>query len=319
MTSQRLPATGRGSAPGKIILFGEHAVVYGRLAIAIPVHDLQATATIRSDGRADRWQLNATVLEAPADLADLPTDDPLGTIVRNTLVELGCERPAGEIAVESDIPVASGLGSGAAVSTAIVRALAAHFGARLPDRIVSELVFEVEKIHHGTPSGIDNTVVAFGRPVCFRRRDAIEALPVAQPFTIAIADSGVAASTRLAVEGVAQRRAVDPVRFEALFDSMEDIARRAAVAIRSGAPDELGALMDENHRCLQAIGVSTAGLDALASAARDAGALGAKLSGGGLGGNVIALVSAARSADVQSALLRAGAKRVYITQVPADA
>src|SRR5512135_916354 len=160
------------SAPGKIILFGEHAVVYGRPAIAVPVTQVQAAATIEQGEHG--LIIHAADIDRTITVHPHSSIDPLATIVNLTLEHLNCPLPDLEITLHSTIPIASGLGSGAAVSTAIVRALAQWFGARLDDAEVNALVYEVEKLYHGTPSGIDNTVIAYQKPVYFIRGGAIQ-------------------------------------------------------------------------------------------------------------------------------------------------
>ncbi|MDH7487667.1 MAG: mevalonate kinase [Anaerolineae bacterium] len=304
------------SASGKVILFGEHAVVYGRPAIAVPVAELRAWATVDDAPPGAGCTVVAIDLKRRFSLADAPPDDPLALIVRLTLAGLGLvAEPDWTITLRSDIPIASGLGSGAAVSTAIVRALAQHAGRSLPPDAVSALVYETERLHHGTPSGIDNTVVAYEQPVYFVRGQPPQPCRVGGEFWLAIADTGVASPTKLAVEDVRRAWQADPARYEALFDEMGRIAERARQAIETGRLDALGPLMDENQRLLSAIGVSSPLLERLCAAARQAGAGGAKLSGAGHGGNLIALVTPQTAEKVAAALRAAGAVRVVISQV----
>lgn len=306
------------SAPGKVILFGEHAVVYGQPALAAPVFDVQAKAIVNADISAPpgRILVDAPQIELNADLISLPADDPLAAAVRATLVELGIQQPpALKLRVTSTIPVAAGLGSGAAVSVAVIRALSAFLGHPLADERVSQLAFEVEKLHHGTPSGIDNTVVTFGKPVFFVKGQPLETFQVAAPLHLLIGDTGVASPTRIAVGDVRAGWQAEPARYEALFAKVGDLVRAARAAIESGDLAKLGSLMDENHELLQQLGVSSPELDALATAARQAGAKGAKLSGGGRGGNMVALVDETTSQRVADALLAAGAKSVIATKL----
>ena len=165
------------------------------------------------------------------------------------------------------------------------------------------------------PSGIDNTVVSYGRPVWFVRGQEPESFAAAHPFLLAIADSGIASSTRAMVDGVRRRRARAPVRYDAWFDEIGGIAAEARRAIEDGNPASLGPLFDRNQALLEEIGVSTPELESLLRAARDAGAAGAKLSGGGGGGNMIALVTDQSAPAVSDALLTDGAKRVIVTTV----
>ncbi|RME45400.1 MAG: mevalonate kinase, partial [Chloroflexi bacterium] len=152
------------SAPGKVILFGEHAVVYGRPAIAVPVTQVQATATVQPGARG--LTIHASDLSRTITIDPHETTDPLAVAVVSTLryLEVGLEHNL-TIRVESTIPLGRGFGSSAAVSAAMVRALARYFDVDLPPGEVSRLVYQTEIIHHGTPSGVDNTVIAHARPV----------------------------------------------------------------------------------------------------------------------------------------------------------
>ncbi len=308
--------TAIGTAPGKVILLGEHAVVYGRPAIAVPVFEVQAQATVQLGEPGQGTIIEAKDLGLRIVLADGPSDDPLCAIVWKTLAHLEIPpQPDIVITVESTIPIARGLGSGAAVSTAIVRALVRHFGKHLPHRAVSDLVYEVEKLYHGTPSGIDNTVVAFGKPVYFVRGRALEIFEVKTPFTLAIADTGIISTTRDVVADVRRAHKGDTSRYERLFDEIGHIAQQGRAAMEAGDILEIGHLMNRNHALLKHIGVSCPELDQLAKAAMEAGALGAKLSGAGRGGNLIALTTPDTRAQVEASLRAAGAKRVIITEV----
>lgn len=303
------------SAPGKIILFGEHAVVYGRPALAVPVRQVQATAEVEASSRSGVW-IAAPDIGLASELAQLASDQPLAAAVRGVFSALGIAGfPAIQIRISSSIPVASGLGSGAAVSVALIRALSAHLGQPLSDEQVSALTFEIEKLHHGTPSGIDNTVVTYARPVYFVKGQPPETFKVGAPFTIVIGDTGVAASTKAVVSDVRQLWQTAPRHWEDVFDRVGKIARQARAAIESGDLSALGPLMDANQALLQIMSVSSPELERLLSAARAAGAQGAKLSGGGRGGNMIALAAKEKAPAVAEALLSAGAKRTIITQV----
>ncbi len=303
------------SAPGKIILFGEHAVVYGRPALAVPVRQVQATAEVEASSRSGVW-IAAPDIGLASELAQLASDQPLAAAVRGVFSALGIAGfPAIQIRISSSIPVASGLGSGAAVSVALIRALSAHLGQPLSDEQVSALTFEIEKLHHGTPSGIDNTVVTYARPVYFVKGQPPETFKVGAPFTIVIGDTGVAASTKAVVSDVRQLWQTAPRHWEDVFDRVGKIARQARAAIESGDLSALGPLMDANQALLQIMSVSSPELERLLSAARAAGAQGAKLSGGGRGGNMIALAPKEKAPAVAEALLSAGAKRTIITQV----
>ena len=303
------------SAPGKIILFGEHAVVYGRPAIAAPVTQVRATAQVSPNPEAG-VRLLAPDLGRDYLLATAQTDDPFARAVRVVAQAAKLDPlPDIRVSIHSTIPIASGLGSGAAMAAAVIRALACYLD--LPhlatDDQVSDLTYQVERLLHGTPSGIDNTVVAYERPVYFVRRqpdNLIETLRVAAPLRLLIADTGVTSMTKAVVGDVRRQWEADRRRFEILFDNCARVALLARQALEQGNAVALGALMNENQGYLRQMTVSADALERLVAAGLDAGALGAKLSGAGRGGNMIALVSEETETAVQTALKKAGARTV---------
>jgi mevalonate kinase len=305
------------SAPGKIILFGEHAVVYGRPALAVPVTQVHADVEI-ADAEANFGgiRIHAPDVNLHAELNTLPSDHPVASVIHNLFfLSRVSPFPNLEISISSTIPVASGLGSGAAVTVALTRALSAHINYTITDEEVSAFAYEIEKLHHGTPSGIDNTVITYAKPVYFVKGQPIETFQVAEPFTVVIADTGIRAPTKESVADLRKLWESNKAKWENVFDEVADISFAARHVIRQGRIKMLGALMDENHAYLQEMTVSSPELDKLVSAARQAGALGAKLSGGGRGGNMIALVEEETASTVAEALTSAGAKRTIITQV----
>ena len=321
------------SAPGKIILFGEHAVVYGRPALAIPVMQVGVTVDIKlseSDPfktlsiNADdpNWleQINITAPEIGryGTLASYSSiePDPITLTIQNVLNNLGIySAPAMQIKISSSIPVASGLGSGAAVSVALIRALAASLGKTITDDVVNQIAFETEKLHHGTPSGIDNTVITYAKPVYYIKNMPVDIFSVGTPITLVIADSGIAASTRESVGDVRKLWLAEPNRMEKIFSSIESIVVQARNAIQTGDIDYLGQLMIQNHALLEELTVSSPELNRLKAVALSSGATGAKLSGGGRGGNMIALVRPETAPAIAAALRDAGAHGTIITQV----
>jgi len=308
----------RGSACGKIILFGEHAVVYGRPALAAPLMQLRARALVESRA-APGIVVHARDLARSVVLRDAPVDDALARITQLTLEKLGVNADL-EIVVESDLPLASGFGSGAAISTAIVRALAAHFGKTLHPAEISALVFETEKLFHGTPSGIDNTVLAYEQAIRFVRRalpneNEITPFAIARPFTLAIANTGIAAPTKITVGDVRRGWEQNFAFFEELFDAVAAIVEQAQAALARGENERLGELMTRNQRALESMGVSSREIKMLLDAGLRAGAGGGKLSGGGRGGNVIFYIEPRDAENIKQALLDAGAVSVMVTEV----
>ena len=313
-------AVTEASASGKAILLGEHAVVYGRPAIAVPVSDRRARVTVSPLSRGQGIWIEALDLGQSFRIDRAESLDiglPLQTTVRNTLDFLSTATFDLDlrIAIRSQIPVARGMGSGTAVATAIVRALAAHFGQDLGPQEVSDLVFQTEVVLHGTPSGVDNTVVSYEQPVYFARERELFRLGVGQPLILLIADTGVPSRTRDTVAAVRQRWQEEPQRFDHIFDSIGGAVDDARDAIGNGQIGALGRLMDLNQQLLCELDVSSVELDRLVRAARDAQALGAKLSGGGGGGCMIALVTHETQQQVAAALSRAGAVQTIATDV----
>lgn len=308
------------TAAGKIILFGEHAVVYGRPAIAAPVSQIRATAVI-TPSPTHGVHLLAPDLGWECTWPDAPADDPLAAVLHQfQQAAVIAHLPDFTLTVTSQIPIASGLGSGAAITVAMLRALANFF--QLPHLLandqISALTYEVEKLHHGTPSGIDNTVIAYEQPVYFVRQQPhnhIEPFTVTKTLHLLVADTGVRSSTRAVVEDVRRHWEANPHYFTQIFDACGEITRAARQAIEVGDVQELGRLMAYNHQWLQEMTVSSPELDRLVQAAQEAGALGAKLSGAGRGGNMIALVTPEIETAVSQALRHAGARRVLPTTI----
>jgi mevalonate kinase len=306
------------TAPGKIILFGEHAVVYGRPAIAVPITEVRAKAIVSVDPRSAPGvvKIKAPDIGLETTLADLPDSHPLAAVLWKAASKMKLIHiPACMIQVTSNIPIAGGMGSSAAVSVAILRAFSASLGHPLSDEQVSELAYEVELIHHGTPSGIDNTVITYAKPVYFVKGKAVEILQVKRPFTLVISDSGIKSQTVDVVSDVREAWKHAREQFEQMFDTIEAISISARKSIESGSADSIGALMDENHAILCKMGVSSPELDRLVEIARATGALGAKLSGAGKGGNVIALVKPEEATKVAKVLVEAGSVTTIVSEV----
>lgn len=321
----------QASAPGKVILCGEHAVVYSQPAIALPLPDLRAMAVVTQTGS------NEFVIELP-DLGERVTardhpDHPVIQLARSTAEQIGLQSlPHITLSLQSLIPIASGMGSGAALGAALVKVIAAYSGSELPPQTVSRLVYESERFFHGTPSGIDNTVVSYEQAIWFERTThngrlstndqpapaTIEPITIGRSFWLVIGDTGVWAPTHLTVGGVRQRWQRDPDHYNALFAAIGDVVRSARSALAAGDLAELGALLDQNQTLLEQIGVSSPQLERLIAAARRSGALGAKLSGGGGGGIMLALTDEATHDRVAAGVRSAGAARVISTPLHGD-
>lgn len=308
------------SACGKAILLGEHAVVYGQPAIAVPLTNLRAFAEVTPGSVGSGIVIEASdlgqIINYPGDDNGDQTTLALQTTVRNLLDVLRCDSvPALQIVLHSQLPTARGLGSGTAITTALVRAMAQHLGSQLSPSVVSELVYRTEIIFHGQPSGIDNTVVAYEQAVLFRRGQPLQMLSVFKPFTLLVADTGVAAQTRTAVGEVRRSWQLDQARYEVIFARIGNLTALGRTALSQGDWIGLGHILDANQALLCELGVSCPELDRLVLAARNAGALGAKLSGGGMGGCMIALAENSQVEAISRALTTAGASQVWNVEV----
>lgn len=329
--------TGRGQAHAKCILLGEHAVVYGVPAIAFPVLELGAHADVTVLPSRDALRSRAEVATRPAPVRlELVSDAyrgpldripeplaPVATAITTATEAVGLPDliPGGTVSVrlESDIPDERGLGSSAAVSASIVRALADAAGRQLAAEQEFALIQAAERIAHTNPSGLDARAVTASGPIRFDRASG-RATPLALggSFHFVIADTGIAGSTKHAVAGVSARRSADGPAVDRLIDRLGALAEAAVRDLAEGNREQLGERMNEAHLHLAQLGVSHPVLDRLQAAAQSAGALGAKLTGGGLGGCVLALApSAEAAATLQAALGRAGARRTWMATMGA--
>jgi mevalonate kinase len=315
------PPTTTFTAPAKVILLGEHAVVYEQPAIAVPFPTLNVTATIAPAAPRSGVTVVSGSTRVQVHAIHRMSSNALAFAVQVTMRRIRLPYPDVLITIDSKIPAGSGFGSGAAVATVLIRALLAAADATLDDAGVNELVFEVERLHHGTPSGIDNTVIVFNKPLYFIRRNPprpnyVRTFSLGVPMSFVVAYSGVSASTREAVRDVRKRYESDPATYSTYIRQIGERVAFARYALRHGQVEIIGRLMNENHTLLRQLTVSSLLLDTLVDAARSAGAIGAKLTGGGRGGNIIALVPDEPAAvRVMTALKDAGAAQSWYMQL----
>lgn len=312
--SHVLAGTGRGSSHGKAILLGEHSIVYEGPAISIPLLEMGAEAVI----------VPADVASIASDLYTGPVDGapdrfaPIVTAMRTARETLLPGDGPFALTLRSEIPHERGLGSSAAVAAAIVGAVESAAGVTLGDDARHELIQRAERVAHGAPSGIDARSVVASAPIRFEGGRCVPA-PLGAPLTFVVADTGIRGGTRAAVGSVRELRDLSPQLVGSTIFRLADLADGAGADLREGDAGALGERMREAHGLLGRIGVSCEALDDLVAAADAAGALGAKLTGGGRGGCVLALASSRAEADaLASALQRAGAVRVWTTDVSAS-
>lgn len=310
----------RGQAHGKAILTGEHFVVWGGTALAIPL-------------RATRLEVTLSAEPARRNSFRVEGEDPGGLLLRAARIGgrgFSTGRPhATRVRTDADFPCMSGLGYSAAYSVAFCRALAELRQVRDAEDRVAQVALDMERVFHERPSGIDSTTVAFDTP-CFVKtgesfsvgegRAADAQGPMAGFLDIAgggvflLADSGERASTREVIGRV--RALLDRPRGDLVLQRLtavsESISLQTATALRKGDFEFVGHMLDENHCLLAGLGVSTPRLDSLCRAATRAGAYGAKLTGSGLGGFVLAVLTADRVPAVKKALKKQGVTRFIL-------
>ncbi len=305
------PAEGRAHA--KIILVGEHAVVYGFPAIVAPLGNLGAVARVQPHTGpmvlASRYGISGL------DRAPQPVTG-LRHLTVATLRALGGAPSNLRLSIEATIPPGVGLGSSAAVAIALVRALyRAHRRPLEVERLV-RLAEIGERFAHGVPSGLDLWAASSATPLWFVRGRPPTRLTVSRPLAMVVANSGVPSQTRVAVDRVRQRLRVARRPTWSELEHLGTLARAMREALSTGEVERVGSVFTEAHRALEAVGVGHPATSHLAACAARAGALGAKTTGGGLGGSVVAVArDMAHACHLREALLAAGAAAAWTTRL----
>jgi hydroxymethylglutaryl-CoA reductase len=304
-----------GVGYGKAILLGEHAVVYGRHAIAAPI-PLAIKALVEDCDEGihlliPRWGVEYRLASNPGERRSF--ERPAGVV----LDQLGLTKRSMRIEVFPEVPRGMGLGGSAAMAVAIVRALDKHFRLGLSDADVNKLAFESEKMAHGSPSGLDNTLACYGKALVFRAGDPplMETLNIREPIPVVIGMTGLEGLTAKTVGKVREAWQQDKKLYERIFDQIDALTLRGVQAIQDNDLPTLGQLMNICQGMLNALQVSTPELEKLCAIAREHGALGAKLTGGGGGGSIVAVcegdtepvVNAIRAAGFQALAVQLGA------------
>lgn len=308
---------GKGSGYGKVILFNEHFVVYGIPAIAsalgnktdaevVPTDDLTtsgADGSMAGEGwvledrrpanpgyKIEKFDHQKESIERVLKAADFDTTK------NNIKITLG-----------GDLKAVGGVGASAAVCVSIARALNDEFHLGFDDNRINEIAYEGEKAYAGTPSGIDNTASTFGGLLWFAKNleggpNTMEKIKLIRPVEIVMGNTGLTANTKAAVSGVRERKEQNPEEYQKIFNESMELVKKAREKLDELNLKEVGQLMNKNHKLLQKIEVSHEKLDRLVEIAMENGAIGAKMTGGGLGGYMVALTP---DTEIQDKVARA--------------
>ncbi|EMF0269110.1 mevalonate kinase [Enterococcus hirae] len=302
---------GQGESNGKIILMGEHAVVYGEPAIAFPFQATKVVASLDEHITSSADQLvssyyTGTLRDAPHSLKNIKQ------LVFNLKKELQIE-PSLELTIHSTIPAERGMGSSAAVATAVTRAFYDYLEQPLSREQLLTNVQISEKIAHGNPSGIDAAATSSLEPIYFVKGHPFDYFSLNIDAFLIVADTGIKGQTRAVVKDVAHLFEKDQQKVGQKIQQLGYLTRQAKKAIVKNNPEYLAQAMNEAQLILKNLTISNDFLDVLIETARDSGALGAKLTGGGRGGCMIALAQTKTKAqEISEALLQAGAAATWI-------
>ncbi|WP_245238700.1 mevalonate kinase [Streptomyces sp. MZ04] len=310
----RSRSVGIGRAHAKAILLGEHAVVYGAPALALPIPQLTVTASAGwsphpSDSQGN---LSYTMTGSPSRALVTQASDGLHRLTEEFKARMGVTgNPHLDVILDGAIPHGRGLGSSAASSRAIAFAFADLYGRELTEDAAFDLVQTSENMAHGKASGVDAMAVGALRPLLFQAGRAQE-LKLGCDGLFIVADSGELGSTKEAVGLLRDGFGRHPGAQERFVDRAAELTEGGRQALADGKPEELGTLMTEYHALLRAARLSTDRIDALVDAALQAGGTGAKITGGGLGGCMIALAPPERAREVTRRLHEAGAVQTWV-------
>lgn len=308
--------TGVGSAIGKIILIGEHSVVYGEPAIAIPFDGTRIKTTIirnRGSVLLDCFFYDGLFSNGPEKLLGLRS------LIKEIVASFNEELKDFSIRIESSIPPERGMGSSAAVAIATIRALYDYFDHDLTKDDLLKWSNVSEEIVHGNPSGLDAAIISGERALYYIKGQAFVPFDFKLDAYLIVADTGENGQTKAAVDGVRSLIQSNCEYGQGLVKELGVLTNDAKVFIESNNIQGLGKTMTKSHYLLDKLSVSNEGLNQLVDLGLDSGALGAKLTGGGRGGCIIALARDEDQANIISDnLLSGGAKNTWISNMGVD-
>ncbi|NHC38968.1 mevalonate kinase [Bacillus sp. MM2020_1] len=298
-----------GSAHSKLILLGEHSVVYGMPAIALPFPLLEVVSTVEKI--SDQITLICDYYRGP--LGQVPHKlRGIASCISETLHILNQPEKGLLIRLHSSIPIGRGLGSSAAIAIAIVKSLFAFHRQSLEPKVLMSLVHKAETFAHGTPSGIDMAAALSDFPIWFQKGKKIRNLQLGGPLFLIVADTGHFGDTRAAVLSVRDKFRAYPESTQKSVNQLGVITLEARAALSAGNLAWLGSLFDQAQAELVDLGVSDDTINRLVDTAKKAGSLGAKLTGGGRGGCVLALAkNLAHAKRIANTLIKAGASNTW--------
>lgn len=301
--------TARGIAHSKLILIGEHAVVHGQPAIALPFPLVGVEATV--EHVPGTIQIDSSFYHGP--MSSVPnTLKGIANSIEATLDYLSIPPKDLLIQVKSSIPPGKGLGSSASVAIALVKSIFSYAKSAYSDSELLELANIAETYNHGSPSGLDALTISSGSPVWFEKDRLARFIEPSGEFHFIVADSGRVGDTRSAVESVSNLLRTAPKKIQAKLNRIGELTHQAKDALEKAGKHILGQLLNEAQKELESLGVSDAGLNRLIYFARQEGALGAKLTGGGNGGCIIALAqNEVHSRQLAEKLKQFGAQAVW--------
>ncbi|KRL39064.1 mevalonate kinase [Liquorilactobacillus uvarum DSM 19971] len=309
--------SGNGESHAKIILIGEHSVVYGQPAIALPLSKVKTKVHIKDSSNGPRI-LHSRYFDG--ELKNSPTSlSGIKHLINYILEAHSMMNSSFIMTITSDLPAERGMGSSAATAIAVVRALYTYFGWHLTHSKLLQLANIAEKDIHGNPSGLDAATSASSQPVWMIKNKELFTLPINLNACLLICDSGIRGRTGEAVSSVKKRLESDPEATQALINKLGELAFAARQQIANDDPSGLGKTFNIAQSQLAALGVSNKQLDDLIKTSLAFGALGSKLTGGGRGGCFISLVRNQKSAkEIARQLRKKGVTETWIQPLGND-
>jgi mevalonate kinase len=280
----------KGYGYGKVILFGEHFVVYGLPAIASAIGD----KTIAEVEKAEKFEFIDKRPETEGYKITKKDEIERELKMIFDFMKIDLKKTPLRITLSGNLLCTSGIGASAAMATAIARALSDYFELGLNNEEINRIAYEGEKGSAGTPSGIDNTCATFGGLLWFEKNlqggpNKIELIKAKKPIEIVLGNTGISQDTKKVVEDVRKAKEAEPEKYNRIFDDYLKIVKEARSVIERGDLKRLGELMNENHKLLKEMNLSCKEAEEIISVAKANGAIGAKITGTGRGGYVILL------------------------------